>query len=122
MTSNNEGLWEDLVVAIVSVNNRSLEKTYSRIEEMRREGLFEPDNVARWTAAEVELRLRRAGLDRGRFMTNLFAERLSSVGKYLKTVGIARCQEILARGRADAIRELLLPARGIGPKVLASRD
>jgi hypothetical protein len=120
MTGDDKSLWEDLVAAILSVNQYSLEKTYARIEEIRRERLSEPDNLARWTPTEIELRLKRAGLDRGQFMTSLFADRLSSVGKYLQAAGIACCQEILAGGDADAIRKLLLPARGIGPKVLAN--
>jgi 3-methyladenine DNA glycosylase/8-oxoguanine DNA glycosylase len=120
MARDDKSLWEDLVVAILSVNQYSLEKAYSRIEGIRREGLSDPDSLAHWSPPEIELRLKRAGLDRGQFMTSLFADSLSSVGKYLQTAGIARCQEVLAGGEAEAVKNLLLPARGIGPKVLAN--
>jgi hypothetical protein len=119
MTGDYKKIWEDLVLAILSVNQYSLENTYSKIKGMRQEGLCEPENLAGWTPPEINLRLKRAGLDRGQFMTKLFAERLSSLGQYLNSVGIEHCQRILAQGAPSAIKRLLLPVKGIGPKVLA---
>jgi endonuclease III-like uncharacterized protein len=120
MTNGDAGLWEDLVVAILSVNNYSIEKTYSKIKEMRREKLFEPENLMRWSPVEIARRMKRAGYDRGQFMTSLFAERLSSLGKHLQGAGIEHCREVLAKGSTDAIKRLLLMIKGIGPKVLAN--
>lgn len=120
MKSHDKTLWEDLVIAILSVNQYSLEKTYSAIDGIRREGLSIPPNLGRWTAADIELQLRRAGLDRGQFMTRLFAERLSSVGKFLASTGIENCRGVLSTGTPGEIKKLLLPVKGIGPKVLAN--
>ena len=120
MTSRDRSLWEDLVVAVLAVNRYSLEKTYSRVEEMRREGLFEPENLMRWTPNEIVLRLKSARYDRGQFMTYLFAVRLSSLGQYLESVGIDYCQEVLMNRGAHEIKNFLLPVRGIGPRVLAN--
>lgn len=64
MATNRDNPWEDLIVAILSVNNYSLEKTYSAIETLRGEGLFHPENLVRWTSKEIGTRLRRGGYNR----------------------------------------------------------
>jgi hypothetical protein len=120
MTGRDSSVWEDLVVAILSVNRYSLERTYSKVDRIRREGLFEPANLFRWAPTEIALRLRTAGYDRGQFMTALFAERLASLGKHLQCSGVENCREILLTGDADSVKKLLLPAKGIGPIVLAN--
>lgn len=112
--------WEDLTVAILSVNQQSLEKTYSVIEGIRRESLCEPAKLAGWTINEIASRLKHAGYDRGQFMTNLFAERLSALGKYVEGFGIDRCEKVFAGGSAIEIEHLLRSVKGIGPKVLAN--
>ena len=111
--------WEDLVVAILSVNQYSLEKTYLAIDGIRRENITDPDQLASWETAEIEERLRAAGCDRGTFMTKLFAQRLGALASFVHTTGIERCQRVLAGNDMKAIEELLLPIKGIGPVVLS---
>ena len=112
--------WEDLIVSILSVNNYSLEKTYSTVETLRREGLFDPKNLMRWTIKEIEIRLRRGGYDRGDYLSTLFALRIASLGKFVASDGIQECERILRKGDATEIRQYLSPVRGIGPRVLAN--
>ena len=65
--------WEDLVVSLLSVNNRSVESTYAHISSLRKQGLFELKNLARWDHDTISKRLQAGGYDRGSFMTDLFA-------------------------------------------------
>jgi hypothetical protein len=120
MTDRTDTLWEDLVLAILSVNQYSLEKTYLAVETLRREGLFKPQNLAQWTSKEIGARLRNGGYDRGGFMTWLFADRLESLGKFVDSVGVEACEKVLLRGEANEVKRFLQPVNGIGPKVLAN--
>jgi hypothetical protein len=118
MAQVSDNLWEDLVLSILSVNQYSLEKTYLAVEGLRREGLFEPDNLISLPANEISTRLKQGGLNRGVFMTTLFAHRLSSLGYFLQSNGLKACEATLQSNDSSAIGELLLPIKGIGPKVL----
>ncbi len=53
-------------------------------------------------------------------MTNLFARRLASLGEFLKSAGVEECERVLRKGDATEVRQLLLPVRGMGPRVLAN--
>lgn len=68
METDQDSVWEDLVLSILSVNGYSLENSYSAVRTLRREGLFNPSNLSRWSPEEIETRLRRGGYNRGIFM------------------------------------------------------
>lgn len=110
--------WEDLVVSILSVNQYSLERTYSSLLGLREQEITDPLSLEQWHPQEIEIRLRAAGCDRGQFMTKLFAERLANLGKLIRTIGIAECQRIIAGQDVESIENLLEPVNGIGPVVL----
>ena len=120
MTGEQDLLWEDLTLAILSVNRYPLEKTYAAIETLRREGLFCPRNLMQWTSEEIGIRLRRGGYDRSKFMINLFANRLASLGLFIKSTGVEECERILRKGEATELRQFLQPVKGIGPFVLTN--
>lgn len=120
MADETDDPWEDLVLAILAVNQYSLEKTYLAVEALRGEGLFRPENLVNWSPEEIETRLRRGQCDRGDFMTRLFARRLASLGEFLKSAGVEECGRVLRKCEATEVRRLLLPVKGIGPKVLAN--
>lgn len=113
-----DNVWEDLIIAILSVNQYTLENTYSKFESLKEVELFNPNNLIQWDTDEIERRLRQGGCDRGNFMTNLFAQRLAALGNMIKNHGIDICETILISKDAKAITELLMPVKGIGPKVL----
>lgn len=117
---NLKEIWEELVVSILAVNQYSLEKTYAILPLLREVGIVDPDNLASWELDEVIARLRAGGCERGSFMTSLFALRLVSLGTALKSKGIASCGEIILTNDAKAIRDLLMPVDGIGPRVLSN--
>ena|ERR1700730_14344453 len=110
--------WEDLIVAILSVNRYSLEKTYLSIAGLRREGIVEPHKLRSWGTEEIAARLIRAGYDRGRFMTTLFAQRLASLGCFVESHGLESCERVLRSKDSSAITTLLMSVNGIGPSVL----
>lgn len=119
-TCDEDSLWEDLVVSILSVNQYPLEKTYAVISLLRQGGLLNPENLGRWKSEELIDRLRASGCDRGPFMTHLFAGRLSSLGLAVESTGVLLFRQILLSNDPQAISDLLLPIRGIGPKVLSN--
>jgi len=119
-TGDQESPWEDLIVSILSVNQYPLEKTYAVLPLLRPSGLLSPENLSRWEMEEIVLRLKAAGCDRGPFMTKLFSVRLASLGVAVEARGVELCEEILVSNDSAAIRDLLLPINGIGPKVLCN--
>ncbi len=117
-TCDQDSPWEDLVVSILSVNQYSLEKTYAVLFLLRQSGLLSPENLSRWELEEIVAGLKAAGCDRGPFMTQLFAVRLACLGVAIESRGIAVCRGIILSNDPAAIGNLLLPIKGIGPKVL----
>ena len=119
-TTDNSDPWQDLVVSILSVNQYSLERTYTCVSGLRKQGLFEPIKLGQWSPSDIVEKLRSAGCDRGPFMTSLFAQRLANLGALIKSKGADRCTRVIAGTDVQAIEGLLLPVNGIGPRVLAN--
>ena len=84
--------WADLVIAILSVNNYPLDKTFGLFDRLAEAGLFDPAKLETWGLAEISRGLGAAGYDRGPTMTRIFAERLSGLGVFLATRGVQRCE------------------------------
>jgi endonuclease III-like uncharacterized protein len=110
--------WEDLVLAILSVNNYSIEKVYAKLQQLRRQGLFNPNNLCRWSHDEIAERLKAAGYDRGSFMTNLFSGRLAALGRHAEQVGVERFTRALSSKTPKGVEEALHSVSGVGPKVI----
>ena len=113
-------LWQDLVVSILSVNNYSLEKTYSSVDSLSKEGVFDPKKLAGWTQDEIAIRLRRGGYDRGEYLNKLLAGRLLSLGRFVHSIGIEESERALASTDKSGVGKFLQPVSGIGPQVLRS--
>lgn len=111
-------VWEDLVVSVLSVNQYTLSNTYKSLQSLEDIGLFKPENLTNWDVDKIEENLKKGGCDRGIFMTGLFAARLFALGGLLSSRGIKEVEAILLSHDKKAIEELLLPVKGIGPKVL----
>jgi hypothetical protein len=112
--------WEDLVVSILAVNRWSLEKTYLISDGLRSQGLFDPKTLASLEHEEAIARLKKAGFNRGTFMTNLFALRLTSLGQLIETIGVEPCTNAILRTTRRELEETLRTVSGIGPTVLAN--
>lgn len=103
---------------MLSVNQYTLSNTYKSLQTLEAVGLFDPKNLTVWSVDEIEAKLKEGGCDRGTFMTGLFAARLAALGSLLSSHGINECEAILLSNEKKVIEDLLLPVKGIGPKVL----
>jgi hypothetical protein len=57
---------------------------------------------------------------RGDYMTGLFGERLEALGEWIRQQGIEACTRLISGRNAHEIEKVLLPIKGIGPKVLST--
>jgi hypothetical protein len=73
--------WLDLVVALLAVNQYSVDKAYALAGDLRKTGLTDPRKLAKWSTTEIEAKLMAAGYERGAFMNALFSERLAALGR-----------------------------------------
>lgn len=117
-TTIETGPWADLVMAILSVNNYPLDRTFALFEGLKAEGLFEPLVLAEATASGIARKLGAAGYNRGHGMTQIFTERLLSLGGFLREQSIEDVQRVLVHGSREHVCQTLGPIKGIGPRVL----
>jgi hypothetical protein len=112
--------WADLVIAMLSVNSYSLEKTFSLFDSLAEQGLFVPTKLSALGQADIAKRLGAAGYSRGDTMTAIFAERLGSLGRLTADIPVEDCTRILLIGGREEVSSLLSRVKGIGPRVLAN--
>lgn len=115
-----DDLWQDLVVSILSVNSHSVEKTYRHIEGLRQQGLFDPEKLADLDQSEIATRLKKGGYDRGDFMTNLIALRLTCLGQFVRNMGLEVCKKAISGKDRKSIEHFLASVKGVGPRVLSN--
>ena len=108
----------DLVVAMLAVNRWTLERSASIAEGLSDAGLSDPVAIRSMSVDEVATRLATAGYKRGRYMEQLLAVRIVSAAEILDEQGVRRLTELDRRGDKNAIRDLLLTVKGVGPEVL----
>lgn len=112
--------WADLVIAILSVNNYPLDKTFALFEALKKNGLFDPACLAESSPADIARKLGSAGYNRGDTMTAIFTERLISLGQLAIRARVEDCVRILSTGYPEEVTSLLSGVKGVGPKVLAN--
>ncbi|MFL6437695.1 MAG: hypothetical protein ACJ71Q_08960 [Terriglobales bacterium] len=120
MQKAKESVWGDLIVSMMAVNNYSLEKAFAHLHGLQQNGLLEPKNLISWKSEEIETQLKEAGFNRGSFMNRQMAQRMSSLGRFLETKGIAECESVLKSRDSSTIKILLLTVNGIGERVVES--
>ncbi len=116
--SADEGVWPDLIVAILSVNSYPLERTYQHVGGLREQGLCQPQRLATWELGEIAKRLGRAGYARGPVMTDIFSRRLAALGQFVVDRGVEACEDVLTSGSTENIAALLRQVHGIGDVVV----
>lgn len=105
----------NLVMAMLSVNSFTLEKTFEISENLRANGLFDLNNLLNWDVESIFRKLLASGYKRGG-MNGIFAERLKSLGEL--AADILSNERVLLDGSKDDITNLLRPVKGVGPVVL----
>ena len=117
-TQADAAAWESLAVAMLSVGGFSVEKVLRLRGALAEHGLLDPRNLVEWDPARITRELTAAGYERG-LLTGMYAERLSGAMRALAAVDrFAEAQMTLASADAEHVSELLLPQKGIGPKVI----
>ena len=105
-------------MAILSVNNYPLDRTFALFDALQAEGLFEPSVLAEATPSVIAQKLGAAGYNRGDTMTEIFTKRLLSLGAFLRTGSVDDHQRVLNNGSRDEVCSMVSPINGIGPRVL----
>ena len=108
----------DLVISILAVNSYPIEKAFSLLPALARQGLSHPEKLSALSAEDIYQRLVDSGYDRGEYVTYLLAERLFSLGNLVAVEGINKLTEALSDNSLDKIASFLSPVKGVGPVVL----
>lgn len=110
-----QNIWANLVIAMLSVNNYPLDKTWQIFDLLKGNGLFDPHNFALWSHEELYQRLIASNYSRGA-MTGIFVNRLLTISNLLDDM--KSCEHILVNGTSEEITKALSKVKGIGPVVL----
>ena len=108
--------WPDLVMAMLSVNNYALAKTFECFEGLSANAVFEPSNYTKWDGPEIARRLVKSGYDRGPVLTEMLGERLSSLKVLCDDVPSSEIR--LSTGNRRELIALFAKVQGVGPRVL----
>jgi endonuclease III-like uncharacterized protein len=111
-------LWKKLVIAILSVNNFPISKTSSILNTLREQGVLNPHNLIHLSKEQIALRLKKAGYDRGEFITKLLADRLQHLGEFIDEVGVERFSEGISNENQTEVTRFLKSVKGVGPVVI----
>jgi len=113
-----EGVFKDLMTALLAVNSWSLERAYSVVQQFATVGLTDPAEVSRMDASAVAERLQEAGYQRGHYITLLIATRVLHAALALATDGFERIGRHEAAGDIANVKAFLLSIHGVGPQVV----
>jgi hypothetical protein len=108
---------ECLLMALLSVNNFSLEKAWALLPRMREAGLTDPVRVEGMDMAAAIEALTGAGYDR-KNLTWLFAERVKALMAAIHGGELAGLDEAIVKKDKDRATELLSQVGGVGPTVI----
>lgn len=110
-----QSVWRDLIVAILSTYNISLEKVDNM--DFDSQGLTDPSKLVKLDHEALYLALVASGYDRGK-LNGIFIPRLQALGAYIQSEGQIKLEKVLAGKDKRAIEQVLLPIKGVGPKVI----
>lgn len=111
-------LYENLVLAVLSVNSFPLEKVYRLREDLRKQGLFSPKVVVEWDHPTSISHLVSAGYDRGDTMNSIFASRLQELAMAANSGTLDPIWKNVLGGSRKNADEQMLRLHGVGPAVL----
>jgi hypothetical protein len=112
-----DSIRENLLIALLAVNNWSLERVFELRGQLRDAGLLDFDTVCALSEEEVATRLASAGYARGDYMNRLMAIRVLSMASVLSSDELARLSKGVQDGRMDAMNATLDRIKGVGPSV-----
>ncbi|MGE3725128.1 MAG: hypothetical protein AB7I41_06230 [Candidatus Sericytochromatia bacterium] len=110
-------VWTDVLISLLAIYGPSLEKVDSLVPAFKQAGLTSPSKVAQMSHEEVYNALVKSGYDRGNLL-GIFIPRIQAVAQTFEQVGMAQVETVLQGKNIQAIEKILLPIKGIGPKVV----
>lgn len=114
-----ENIFTDLVIAILSVNNWSMEKVGVILPNLHSQQLTNPHFIKGSGFPEVFSRLNGAGYGRSEYITSLVTDRLLDLGrKYVDSGLETELYEAEIKRDFNRINQLLEPIHGVGPRVI----
>lgn len=108
---------EDLVMAMLSVDSWTLEKSFEIREQLEREGFFALESLAERSPTDVFERLERAGYARGDFMICTMSDRLLHMADLLAGDGLPELLG-LVESKGPELDTFLQQIKGVGPAVV----
>jgi len=111
--------YEDLLVAVLATNNKSIDWVFQFLPGLREQGLLNPVAVAGWELESVSKALIRAGYDRkGETLNQIFASRVLDLSMYVRDFGFEKLGQVVKQSSWNEVENLLLKFPGIGPAVV----
>lgn len=110
-------IWRDLITAILSVYQYSLEKVDQVADKLGQNGLFDPEQLMSFTHEDIFMRLDKSGYKRGN-LNAIFTERLLNLGEFIKSESPEKIEHILSNSSKSKISSYIQPIKGVGPKVI----
>ena len=110
---------ESLVVAVLSVNNYRLEKTWALLPRFRVARVTDPKFVVTQDLASLTVLLSSSGYDRGT-LTGLFAERIKDLMTAIESGELDELTGALQSHDDKRTEEILCKVRGVGKRVAAN--
>jgi len=110
-------VWTDVLISLLAIYGPSLEKVDSLVPAFRSAGLNSPSKVVQMSHEEIFSALTKSGYDRGNLL-GIFIPRIQAVAQAFEYMGWPQAEKILQSKDIQAIEKLLLPIKGVGPKVV----
>lgn len=113
-----EDIASDLFMALLAVNNWTLEKVGRLYPTLQENGLFDVRALSGLEPEQIRERLSAAGYKRGPVLGAMMALRVQHVALALARGGAQRLADYEAARDTRAAREYLLSLKGVGPTVV----
>lgn len=113
-----DAMFEDLVLAVLAVNNFSLEKVFRYRAGLREQGVFEAKDMKDWSHETAFARLLASGYDRGPYYGTILASRLVELARFACSERYEEVRAAVAAGKHEEADAVLADVHGIGPAVL----
>lgn len=110
-------VWTDALISLLAIYGPSLEKVDSLVPAFKQAGLTSPSKVVKMSHEEIYSALAQSGYDRGNLL-GIFIPRIQAVAQTFEQMGLSQVETVLQGKNIQAIEKLLLPIKGIGPKVV----
>ena len=115
-----EAITSDLIFAVLTVNNWTLEKCHAIYEGLKEQEFFDFTTLRKQETTVIFARLEKAGYIRADFHIGLLAGRVLSLANALEEEDLIELERLEVEGEVSEIEAKLLPIKGVGPIVVSN--